>query len=161
MYIRTSKEADLTTIVNIYNQSIASGIATADTEAVTVASKWDWYYNRTENRPLLVATNNEEILGWLSFQNFYGRPAYIHTAEVSVYVATKYHHQGIGSSLLANAIALCPKLELTTLLGFIFAHNHPSINLFTRHGFSQWGHLPNVAVLNKSDRSLIILGLSI
>ncbi|MCC0175532.1 N-acetyltransferase [Waterburya agarophytonicola K14] len=169
MYVRDAKEADLTAIVDIYNQSIPSARATADTEPVTVDSRLNWYRNRSKNRPLWVAINKTEIVGWLSFQNFYGRPAYLHTAEISIYVATAYHHQGIGRELLAKAISFCPEVELTTLLGFVFAHNQPSINLFTRYGFSQWGYLPDVAVLDRGDKlegntalsSLLILGLSI
>ena len=161
MGIRPAKEDDLTAIVNIYNQSIPSRMATADTQPVTVESKLDWYRDRSKNRPLWVATDKEEIIAWLSFQNFYGRPAYLNTAEISIYVATKYHRRGIGSKLLEQAIAFCPQLELTTLLGFVFAHNQPSINLLTNYGFSQWGHLPNVAVLDRQKRSLLILGLSV
>ena len=161
MDVRSAKEADLAAIVNIYNQSVPSRMATADTKPVTVESKLNWYRDRSKNRPLWVATDKEKILGWLSFQNFYGRPAYLNTAEISIYVATEYHHQGIGSRLLERAIAFCPKLELTTLLGFVFAHNQASINLLTNYGFTQWGHLPNIAVLDGHKRSLLILGLSV
>lgn len=167
MNIRPAKDADLTAIVNIYNQSIPSRLATADTEPVTVESKVNWYYDRLPNRPLWVATKAEEVVGWLSFQDFYGRPAYLHTAEISIYVATQYQHRGIGSQLLQQAIAFCPQIELTTLLGFVFAHNQPSINLLTRYGFSKWGYLPDVAILKSNDdktytsRSLLILGLSL
>ena len=161
MYIRDAEVADLTAIVNIYNQSIPDRLATADTEPVTVASKLDWYHNRQQNRPLWVATEQQQILGWLSFQNFYGRPAYLHTAEISIYVDPEHQRQGVGSKLLERAIAWCPQLQLTTLLGFIFAHNQPSINLFTRYGFTQWGYLPDVAVLDNCDRSLAIFGLSV
>lgn len=158
MYIRNAQETDLTAIVDIYNQSIPDRLATADTEPITVASRLNWYYNRTFNRPLWVATRQQQVLGWLSFQNFYGRPAYIHTAEISIYVALEHHRQGVGSQLLERAIAFCPQLELTTLLGFVFAHNQPSINLLTRYGFTQWGYLPDIAVLDQCDRSLSILG---
>ena len=161
MNIRSAKEVDLKDIVEIYNQSIPSRLATADTEPITVESRLDWYHKRSQNRPLWVATVNEEIYGWLSFQDFYGRPAYLHTAEISIYVATQHHRKGVASRLLEKAIACCPELELTTLLGFVFAHNQPSINLLTRYGFSQWGCLPNVAVLDQCDRSLLILGLAI
>ena len=157
MYIRDAVLTDLTAIVEIYNQSIPSRMATADTEPITVADRLDWYHNR-HNRPLWVAAERDRILGWLSFQNFYGRPAYLHTAEISVYVATTNHHQGIGSKLLERAVALSPQLQLTTLLAFVFAHNQPSLNLFSRYGFQQWGYLPDIAQLDKSDRSLIILG---
>ncbi|BAZ43982.1 GCN5-related N-acetyltransferase [Chondrocystis sp. NIES-4102] len=158
MYIRNAYEADLITIVDIYNQSIPGGLATADTEPITVASRLDWYHNRLQNRPLWVAIKDDQIVAWLSWQNFYGRPAYLHTAEVSIYVATAYQNQGIGKQLLNSAIAHSPKLQLTTLLGFIFAHNHPSLNLFISHGFSQWGYLPDVALMEGINRSLVILG---
>ena len=157
MYIRDAVLTDLTAIVEIYNQSIPSRMATADTEPVTVADRLNWYHNR-HNRPLWVAAEGDRILGWLSFQNFYGRPAYSHTAEISIYVATAYHDRGIGSKLLERAVALSPQLQLTTLLAFVFAHNQPSLNLFSRYGFQQWGYLPDIAQLDKSDRSLIILG---
>jgi len=158
MKIRDAKMTDLTEIVDIYNQSIPDRLATADTEPVTVESKLNWYRDRPTYRPLWVATKEEKVLGWLSFQNFYGRPAYLHTAEISIYIGIEHHRQKVASQLLSRAISFCPQLELTTLLGFVFAHNQPSINLFTRHGFEQWGYLPDVAVLDKCDRSLLILG---
>ena len=161
MYIRDAVETDLGIIVDIYNQSIPDRLATADTQPITVADRLDWYRDRPVNRPLWVAVKQEQILGWLSFQNFYGRPAYLHTAEVSIYVATTHHHRGIGSELLAKAIARSPQLQLTTLLGFIFAHNQPSLSLFSRHDFTQWGYLPDIAELDGVNRSLIILGRKI
>ena len=161
MDIRHAKEADLAAIVNIYNQSIPSLMATADTQPVTIESKLNWYRDRALNRPLWVATDKEEIFGWLSFQNFYGRPAYVNTAEISIYVATKHHRRGVGGRLLEQAIAFSPQLQLTTLLGFVFAHNQPSINLFTNYRFTQWGLLPDVAILDGHKRSLLILGLSV
>ncbi|MDJ0591438.1 MAG: GNAT family N-acetyltransferase [Pleurocapsa sp. MO_226.B13] len=161
MYIRDAEASDLTAIVDIYNQSIPDRLATADTEPIAVASRLDWYRNRPLNRPLWVAIKNEQVAGWLSFQNFYGRPAYLHTAEISIYVANQFQRQGIGSKLLARAIARSPQLQLTTLLGFIFAHNQPSLNLFIRYAFSQWGYLPDLAVLDGVERSLVILGRKI
>ena len=172
MKIRSAVVTDLPAIVDIYNQSIPSRQATADTEAITLADKLDWYHNRSPNRPLLVVEaetkqqtnptkNSNEILGWLSFQNFYGRPAYIHTAEISLYIATKAHRQGIGSRLLAKAIAISPQLQLTTLLAFVFSHNHSSLKLLSNYGFQQWGNLPNIAQLDQISRSLLILGRKI
>jgi L-amino acid N-acyltransferase YncA len=45
-----------------------------------------------------------------------------------------------------------------TLLGFIFAHNRPSIALFEQAGFARWGLLPCVAELDGTERDLAILG---
>ena len=161
MKIRNAVAADLAAIVDIYNQSIPHRLATADTEPVTIADRLNWYRDRPVNRPLWVATEEERVLGWLSFQNFYGRPAYWHTAEISVYVAPICQRQGIGSQLVAKAIAHSPQLQLSTLLAFIFAHNQPSLNLVTKYGFERWGYLPDIAELDCIKRSLVVLGRKI
>lgn len=158
MYIRDAVESDLEAIIEIYNQSIPHRTATADTEPITVDSRLSWFRDRPNNRPLWVVKIDTTVAGWLSFQSFYGRPAYWQTAEVSIYVADNFQRQGIGSSLLARAIAQSPQLELKTLLGFIFAHNHASLKLFANYGFTTWGHLPQIAELDDVERDLIILG---
>jgi len=56
------------------------------------------------------------------------------------------------------AIDWASKNHITTLLGFIWAHNDPSLRLFEAYGFQRWGHLPRVAVLDGVDRDLVIVG---
>lgn len=158
MYIRNAVASDLEAIVEIYNQSIPHRIATADTEPISVASRLNWYRDRPNNRPLWVAEINGVVAGWLSFQSFYGRPAYCYTAELSIYVDYSYQRQGIGKNLLEKAIAASLEIEIKTLLGFIFAHNHPSLKLFAAYGFTTWGHLPQIAELDGIERDLIIVG---
>ncbi len=89
MTVRDATADDLARIVEIYNAAIPGRLATADTAAVTLASRRAWFREHdAERRPLWVSTGEGgSILGWLSFQSFYGRPAYHATAELSVYVA--------------------------------------------------------------------------
>jgi L-amino acid N-acyltransferase YncA len=157
--IRDARESDLAEIVAIYNAAIPGRRATADTEPVTVAERRPWFAAHVrDRRPLWVAESGDAICGWLGFQSFYGRPAYAGTAELSVYVAVSAQRRGVGSHLLHQAIERAPRLGLTTLLGFIFAHNTASITLFERAGFGRWGHLPGVAVLDGIERDLVIVG---
>ena len=159
MTIRDAIEADLPAIVAIYNATIAGRMATADTQPVTVESRRNWFHEHHPNtRPLWVALENEVIVGWLSFQSFYGRPAYHATAELSIYVAPNWRRKGIGSALLAKAIEQAPRLGLKTLLGFIFGHNDASLRLFEKFDFQRWGVLPGVAELDGVERDLIIVG---
>jgi len=65
---------------------------------------------------------------------------------------------GIGGRLLSRALERAPALGLTTLVGFIFAHNGPSVALFEGLRFARWGHLPRVARLDGVERDLLILG---
>lgn len=155
-------EADLPAIVEIYNANIPSRMATADLETVSVESRKRWFYDRIPTkRPIWVMEIDNKIVGWLSFQSFYGRPAYHQTAELSLYVSPFHHRQGIGRQLLQQAIAQSPHLGLTTLLGFIFAHNQPSLQLFFNYQFQQWGYLPKVADLDGIERDLVIVGRKI
>jgi L-amino acid N-acyltransferase YncA len=157
--IRDATIDDLPAIVDIYNSTVSGRMATADTEPVTVQSKEQWFYEHSPHfRPLWVAEYKGKILGWLSFQSFYGRPAYHATAEVSIYIHPENRKKGLGTHLLEKAIAECPRLKIKTLLGFIFGHNEPSLKLFERFGFEKWGHLPSVAELDGIERDLVIVG---
>jgi L-amino acid N-acyltransferase YncA len=158
--IRDAGVADLRAIVAIYNASIPGRMATADFDAVSVASRRNWFHEHSPGRrPLWVVEREGQIAGWLSFQSFYGRPAYQTTAELSVYVSPTHQRLGIGRELVGEAIEHAPSLGLRTLLGFIFGHNDPSLKLFESFGFQRWANLPRVAELDGVERDLIIVGL--
>lgn len=150
---------DLPQIVAIYNSTIASREVTADTEPVTVESRHAWFdEHHPKSRPLWVCEQNGQIIGWLSFSNFYGRPAYSGTAELSIYLHEAARGKGLGKYFLHHAIAYAPKIKVHTLLGFIFGHNVPSLKLFATFGFDTWANMPRVATLDGIERDLIILG---
>jgi phosphinothricin acetyltransferase len=69
-----------------------------------------------------------------------------------------FQGKGIGKKLLSHAIAQCPKLNITKLVGFVFAHNAASRRLFERLSFTEWGFLPEIAELDGIDQSLVIFG---
>lgn len=162
---RIARQQDLPAIVAIYNSTVASREVTADTEPVSVASRQHWFdEHNPERRPLWVihaaddAAAEPEVLGWLSYSNFYGRPAYAGTSELSIYIAEASRGKGIGHYCLEQAIAFAPSIAVHTLLGFIFGHNQPSLGLFKKFGFDTWANMPRVATLDGIERDLIILG---
>lgn len=158
--IRDAMEADLPAIVGIYNSAIPGRIATGDLDPISVESRLAWYREHSPTyRPIWVMECQGEIIGWLSFQSFYyGRSAYRATAEISIYVTPTNHRRGVGRQLLEEAIRRSGEFRITTLLGFIFAHNQASLALFEKLGFQRWGHLPQVAQLDSIERDLIIVG---
>lgn len=159
MNFRHATIEDLPAIVDIYNSTIASRMVTADTSPVKVKQKKKWFeLHSKDKRPLWVIEEGGRIMGWISFQSFYGRPAYDGTCEVSIYIHESARRKGIGRKALQFAIDNCKQLNVKTLLGFIFEHNVPSINLFKAFGFEQWALLPRVAELGGVERSLVILG---
>ena len=106
MKIRDAVETDLPAIVEIYNAAIPGRMACGYTEPVSVESRQLWYQQHPANcRPIWVmemeeknprpgkfsdsdvaGDSRQKIVGWLSFQFFYGTPAYHATAEVSIYI---------------------------------------------------------------------------
>jgi L-amino acid N-acyltransferase YncA len=156
---RPATTDDLPAIVDIYNSTVASRQVTADTEPVSVESRRMWFSEHTpDKRPLWVAEQDGQIIGWLSYSNFYGRPAYLGTAELSVYVHEHMRGKGLGRYFLQQAIEFAPQVGVHTLLGFIFGHNLPSLKLFEGFGFERWAHMPRVATLDGVERDLIIVG---
>ena len=165
---RLARLDDLPAIVAIYNSTIASRTVTADTEPVTVESRHAWFAEHLPSkRPLWVAEEKHgssssdasfKIIGWLSFSDFYGRPAYSGTAEVSIYLDEHARGKGLGRYFLTQAIDYAPKIAVHTLLGFIFGHNLPSLKLFDTLGFERWATMPKVATLDGIERDLIIVG---
>ncbi len=159
--IRLASRGDLAAIVDIYNASIPGRLATADTEPVPVEARVPWFEAHGATRPLWVDERDGAIAGWASLSSFYGRPAYGATAELSIYVAPGWQRRGVAGGLVAHAIAAAPAAGVTTLLGFVFGHNAPSLALLSRFGFEPWGLLPRVAVLDGVERDLAIVGLRI
>ena len=160
--MRHATESDLPRIVAIYNSTIPTRQSTADTEEVSVESKKDWFRKHTpDKRPIIVHEIEGEVAAWVSFESFYGRPAYDHTAEISIYVASEYRGKGLGRQLLQKAIEMTPSLGIKTLIGYIFSHNEPSLRLFRSFGFEEWGKLPNIADMDGKEYSLSIVGMRI
>lgn len=160
LHYRDAEYKDLEKIVAIYNSTIASRMVTADTEPVTVASREKWFAeHNTTKRPLwVIEDETQQIVGWVSFQSFYGRPAYDATVEISIYLDASQRGKGLGKAILQYCIDKAPEYGIKTLLGFIFAHNEPSLKLFRYFGFEDWATLPDIALLDGQERGLKILG---
>jgi L-amino acid N-acyltransferase YncA len=160
MIIRDATEDDLAAIVEIYNAAVVTRIATAQLDTVTVEERLPWFREHSPDwHPVWVAEIDGTIAGWLSFQSFYSRCAYRGTAELSLYVSENFRRRGVGRQLLENAKARGGELGLHALVGLVFAHNEPSLQLFGKIGFVRWGYLPRVARFDEVERDLVIMGL--
>lgn len=157
--IREARSTDLAAIVEIYNSIIPGRMVTADLEPVTVESRISWLQaHDPAKRPVWVMEDARQIVAWLSFDTFYARAAYDGTAMVAIYVAESRRGQGLGRTFLTRAIEHAPTIGIRVLLGYIFAHNQPSLQLFEKFGFEKWAHLPGVTRLDGIDRDVVIMG---
>ena len=159
MIIRDAAPEDLPAIIDIYNAAIATRTATAQLEPVTLESRRNWLSEHPADQyPFWVLQIDGQVAGWLTFKSFLPRSAYRGTAELSVYVHEQFRRRGVARRLLEEAIRRAPKLEISALVGLIFAHNTPSLRLFEQLGFTRWGFLPRIARVEQVARDLTIMG---
>lgn len=158
-----AKLSDAAIINSIYNQTIKAGLATADTEPTTLAQRERWMEQHfNTDRTIWVITNEgKETVGWLSVSDFYGRPAYRATVEVSLYLDEAAQGKGYARAAMQEFFKLCPQLGIKNIMAFVFAHNVPSIKLFESLGFKRWGLFPEIADMPQGKRSLEILGIKV
>src|SRR2546421_5108688 len=122
--IRDAVESDLPAIIKIYNAAVATRVATAQLEQVTLEERRGWLKEHSADRhPFWVLEIDRQIAGWLTLKPFLPRGAYRGAAEVSVYVDEKFRRRGIARTLLVEAIARAPSLKIHAISGLIFAHN--------------------------------------
>ncbi|RTZ62699.1 MAG: N-acetyltransferase [Aquificaceae bacterium] len=163
MNIRLANIDDQEALVDIYNQAITAGQKTADTEWVTLESRRAWFDDHpAEQYPLLVAEIDHVIAGYLTISGYRtGRLALRYTGEVSYYIHFDYHRQGVGSSLMEHAIALCPSIQIKTLIAILMDCNQGSIGLLKKYGFKEWGHMPKIADYDGLEVGQLYYGLRV
>ena len=106
MICRDAVETDLAEIVAIYNASIPSRMATADLEPVSFESRQAWFHQHSpSDRPIWVMEVDRAIAGWLSFQSFYGRPAYHATAEISGVIYPQWRNSTVLSEIFISWVS--------------------------------------------------------
>ena len=173
--VQRAKKEDLPAILTIYNQSIAGKQATANLTPVTCAERQDWFdeHLNSATRPIYIVravvedaeVSVEEtvspIVAWGSFSDLYTRPAYHISTEISIYLHQEYHGQKLGSLLTRWMLTQAPSLGIHNVVALIFAHNQPSLGLFRKLGFEQWGYMPKVCDMQGFIADVVMLGKAV
>lgn len=161
---RLAEQNDLSDLVKIYNQSIITKQSTAMLQPLSIAQRQAWF-NEHQNptRPLIVAVcqKTDTVVAYGSFSDLYPMQAYHISSEISIYVDEIAKGQGIGQQLLNILLNIAPKCGIQQVVAKIFAHNQPSLNLFKKQGFVQWGYLPQVCDMDGFLADVVILGKSL
>jgi L-amino acid N-acyltransferase YncA len=146
IHLRLAELADLPSIVAIYNQAVPSHQSTANTTPYTVEARKAWFIDHEPGQhPIFIATVNNNVVGWCSLSYYRpGRMALRFTAEISYYVDSFHQGQGVGSSLVQQALQVCPSLGIKNVVAVVIDRNEGSRRLLEKMGFQQWGFLPRV-----------------
>ena len=139
LLIRAATEADLPSVLAIYNYEVMNGVATFDTVPRTLDDQMAWLTEHAHPYCALVAERAGEILGYGSLSRYKDRPAYDLTVEDTVYVHQDHRREGIGRVLLAALILEGRKRGFHAILGRITGENEASIELHRACGFVDAG----------------------
>jgi len=163
MNIRFAETSDLKNIVDIYNQAIRSGNATADLTEISVSDREEWFLEHNKNEyPIYVIESENMIIGWGSISPYRkGREGLKATAEISYYIDYKYHGLGYGKELIGFIIKDCKRIGIKNVFALLLEINEPSIKILERFGFSRWGFMPDVANINGVTCGHFIYGKNI
>ena len=173
--VQRASHNDLPEILAIYNQSIAGKQATANLTPVTCEERAAWFdeHLNSATRPIYVVravakageseeqTASSPIVAWGSYSDLYARTAYHISSEISIYLHQEYHGQGLGSSLMRWMLTQAPSLGINNVVALVFAHNQPSLGLFRKFGFEQWGYMPKVCDMQGFVADVVMLGKAV
>jgi phosphinothricin acetyltransferase len=145
--------ADWPAVRGIYEEGIATGTATFETEAP------DWPAWDRAHRPdcRLVARVDGELVGWAALTPYSPRPVYAGVAEVSVYVAGGARGRGVGRALLEAIVAASEEAGIWTLQAGVMAANEASIRLHTAAGFRVVGLRERLGARQGAWRDVVLL----
>lgn len=144
--VRHAEIEDLPEMLKIYNDVIATSTAVYSFEPVTLQNRRDWFdTRRSQNYPILVATDEAGIIGFSSFGEFRGTwPAYAYSVEHSVYVRADKRGLGLGNMLVQALFPIAREQRKHVMIGAIDAENSASLRFHERLGFNRAGCLSEV-----------------
>ena len=147
------REGDWPAVRAIYEEGIATGQATFETETPS----WETWNENHLATGRLVARKRGQVVGWAALSPVSGRCVYAGVAEVSVYVTKKARGQGIGTALLQALIIDSEEAGIWTLEAGIFPENRASLALHKACGFRQVGYRERLGQLNGLWRNVILM----
>jgi L-amino acid N-acyltransferase YncA len=147
------KSADWNAVRAIYEEGIATGHATFETE-VPEWRAWDRSHLRDCR---LVAKAKEQVVGWTALSPVSERCVYAGVAEVSIYITSSARGQGIGKTLLKALIDKSEKVGIWTLQAGVFSENTASIALHKACGFREIGYRSRIGQTGDVWRDVVLL----
>lgn len=97
--IRDASVDDALSLLKIYAPYVEKTAITFEYSVPSLDEFTQRIVNISQKYPYIVAVSDGEIVGYAYAGTFHARDAYLHTAELSIYVDERFHRCGIGTIL--------------------------------------------------------------
>ncbi|HEU4791018.1 MAG TPA: GNAT family N-acetyltransferase [Flavobacterium sp.] len=138
--LRPYQTEDTQAILDIINYNIINSTALYDYNIRSYEQQKTILEEKINKHfPVIVAVEDDKVIGFGMYSEFRFREAYKYTVEHSVYVDKDHHGKGIGKLLLHELIQLAKKQKLHTMIAVIDAENQSSVEFHEKFGFKTVG----------------------
>ena len=144
LIIRDFRPGDEISICNIYNHYIRETVISFEEEPLTPAAMLQRVETVTETYPWLVATLDDELVGYAYANRWNTRSSYRATCESSIYLHKGHTGKGYGKTLFQALIARLRELPLHCVVSGIALPNEVSVRLHEYLGFEKVAHFRQV-----------------
>lgn len=145
MQIRDAEDADLSGIMEIYNDAVANTTAIWNDSLVDLENRRAWRQARLDlGYPVLAAIEDGKVLGFASFGDWRAFDGYRHTVEHSVYVHKDARGRGLAQALMKVLIERAKGCGKHVMVAGVESGNAVSIKLHHKLGFKTVGFMPQV-----------------
>jgi L-amino acid N-acyltransferase YncA len=151
--IRAMQPGDAAQVLAIYQQGLDTGHASFETTAPT----WAEFDTAKLTRHRYVASDHDQVLGWVAASPVSDRCCYAGVIEHSIYICPHARGLGIGSALLRTFIASTEADDIWTIQTGIFPENTASLRLHHRAGFRTVGTRQRLGQHHGRWRDVILL----
>ncbi len=155
--VRPARPEDCGRIAEAYNDAIASGRATMDTERFDGAWFAAWLDSMGERECLLCAESGSGVIGWGAVKRYSDRPGYAPAAETSVYLLARATGHGVGSRIQRALLEHARRAGYRHLVAKILAVNAESVRFHRRFGYRIVGTQHRIGHLNGTWHDVVIL----
>ncbi|HEY1466605.1 MAG TPA: GNAT family N-acetyltransferase [Acidimicrobiales bacterium] len=156
--IREAQHSDITEIVSIYDDVLATTSAVWREQPTTSGERERWLDDKQgANHPVLVAVDASGVLGFVSYRPFRDWPGYAHTIEHTIHVRPDARGRGVGALLLASVEDRARSNGVHVMVAATDATNQGSIRFHQRAGFIEVGRMPEVGQLRGTWRDLVLM----
>lgn len=155
--VHVADENDYSAIASIYNEAIAHGNITMDTQPYTDQDVQAIVEKMNDREALFVAETSEKIMGWGIIKRYSDRAGYHVCCETSIYLTFSETGKGYGTALQNVLMEKVSTFGYHHIVAKILAKNQSSVRFHQQFGFEVVGIQKEIGFLNGTWHDVVIM----